>query len=54
MRNKVFLKINWVGLCENAWFPWQPVMLFSRNGVDLQINHISAPTYLRHQNVVSN
>ena len=36
MRNKVVLKINWFGLCENAWFPWQPVMLFSRKGVDLQ------------------
>ena len=36
MRKKVVQKINWFGLCENAWFPWQPVMLFSRKGVDLQ------------------
>ena len=36
MRNKVVLKINLFGLCENAWFPWQPVMLFSSKGVDLQ------------------
>ena len=36
MRNKVVLKINWFGLCEDAWFPWQPVMLFSIKGVDLQ------------------
>ena len=36
MRNKVVLKINWFGLCEDAWFLWQPVMLFSRKGVDLQ------------------
>ena len=33
MRNEVVLKINWLRLCENAWFPWQPVMLFSRKGV---------------------
>ena len=36
MRNKVVLKINWFGLCENEWFPRQPVMLFSRMGVYLQ------------------
>ena len=21
---KFSYKINWYGLCENAWFPWQP------------------------------
>ena len=36
MQNKVVIKINRFGLCKNAWFPWQPVMLFSRKGVDLQ------------------
>ena len=24
MRNEGVLK-NWYGLCENAWFPWQPI-----------------------------
>ena len=24
MRNGVLLKTFWYGLCENAWFPWQP------------------------------
>ena len=21
-----FLKTKWYGLCENAWFPWQPLI----------------------------
>ena len=25
------------GLCENAWFTWQPPIYFSRMGVGLQI-----------------
>ena len=24
MRNEGVLK-HWYGLCENAWFPWQPI-----------------------------
>ena len=24
MRNEVVLK-KWYGLCDNAWFPWQPI-----------------------------
>ena len=52
MRNKVVLKINWVDLCEKAWFPWQPVMHFSRMGYTYKINNILAATYLRQQNSV--
>ena len=26
VQKKVVLKINWYGLCENAWFPGQPVI----------------------------
>ena len=26
VQNKVVLKMNWFWLCENAWFPWQPVI----------------------------
>ena len=26
VQNKVVLKINWYGPCENAWFPWQPII----------------------------
>ena len=25
MRNEGVLKRFWYGLCENAWFPWQPI-----------------------------
>ena len=32
MRNKV-LKMNLFGLCENAWFPWQPIILFKNGNV---------------------
>ena len=35
VQNKVVLKINWYGLCENTWFPWQPVIRFSIIRVDL-------------------
>ena len=30
MQNKV-IKMNLSGLCENAWFPWQPIVLL-KNG----------------------
>ena len=36
MRNEDVLK-NWYGLYENAWFPWQPLILFSRIRVGIQI-----------------
>ena len=26
-------KKHWYGLCENAWFPWQPLIRFSIMGV---------------------
>ena len=35
MRNEVVLKKFWYGLCENAWFPWQPIVDL-RMGVCLQ------------------
>ena len=27
MRNEVHLKTIWYGLCENAWFQWQPLIV---------------------------
>ena len=30
MRNAVVFKIFLYELCENAWFPWQPLISFSR------------------------
>ena len=30
MQNKVVLKNKWYELSENALFPWQPAILFSR------------------------
>ena len=35
MRNGVVLKNIWYGLCENAWFQWQPIADL-RMGVCLQ------------------
>ena len=35
MRNEGVLKIFWYALCENAWFPWQPIADL-RKGVCLQ------------------
>ena len=32
----LFLKLNLIWLCENAWLPWQLVMEFSRMGLYLQ------------------
>ena len=52
MRNKVVLKINWLDLCEKAWFPWQPAMRFLRMGYTYKINNLLATTYLRQQNSV--
>ena len=51
MQSKV-LKMNLSGLCENAWFPWQPIMLF-KNGA-YKITHILATTCPRLLNMVSN
>ena len=34
-------------LCVNAWFPWQPIMRFSRMGCTYKINHISPSSYSR-------
>ena len=31
-----FKNINLFGLCESAWLPWKPIVLFSRMGVYLQ------------------
>ena len=54
MRNEVVLKIIWYGLCENAWFPWQPIADL-RMGVCLyKIPHISAVTYPRLLNLNPN
>ena len=52
MGNKVVLKINWFDLCEYAWFPWQPVMRFSRMGVTYKVNNILDATYQKQQNLV--
>ena len=41
MPKKIILKVNIFGLCENAYFPWQPIMQFSKIGV----YHISVATY---------
>ena len=36
MHNKV-IKMNLSGLCENAWFPWQPIMLFKNGDVPTKL-----------------
>ena len=36
MKNKV-LKMNLSGLCENAWFPWQPIMLFKKGDMPTKL-----------------
>ena len=36
MQNKV-LKINLFGLCENAWFPWQPIMQIKNGDVPTKL-----------------
>ena len=45
MRNKVVLKINLFGLCENAWFQWQPIIR-SKLGQIYKINVFSASASL--------
>ena len=45
----------WFGLCENAWFPWQPVEHFTSmggGGVYLKIGDISDALYPRPLNMV--
>ena len=57
MQNKVPIKINLSGLCENVWFPWQPLMPFLNGGGGggaFKITHISAATNPRLLNMVSN
>ena len=53
-KKKVSPKINLFGLCENAWLPWQSLMLFLRMRVYLKINQILAVTYHRLLNLVPN
>ena len=36
MQDKV-LKISLTGLYENAWFPWQPIMLFKNGDVPTKL-----------------
>ena len=51
MREKKNKKINMLGLCENVWFPWQPIMSFSKIRVYYKINHTSVATYIRLLNL---
>ena len=46
-------KINLFGLCENAWFLWQPIA-DSRMGWAYKITYISAVSYPRQLDVVPN
>ena len=43
---KLFLKKCWYRLCENAWFPWQPIVDL-RMSYAYKITRISADTYPR-------
>ena len=55
MRNEVLLKAFWYGLCENAWFPWQPLLYDSRDwGVGLQIQSYLASSNPRALKLMSN
>ena len=53
MQNEGVLKKNWYGLCENAWFPWQPIADL-RMGVCLQKYSYLSVTYPRQLNLLSN
>ena len=53
MRNGGVLKKIWFGLCENAWFPWQPIADL-RWGYAYKSTHISAVTYPRLLNLIPN
>ena len=46
MGNEGVLKKNGFGLCEMAWFLWQPIANL-RRGSAYKITHISAVTYPR-------
>ena len=50
---KVSSKIFWFGLCEIAWFLWQPVANL-KGGSAYKITHISAVTYPRLLNLIPN
>ena len=52
LRNVLSKKKTISGLCENAWFPWQSIMLFSRMGCTYKVNHMSAATEPRLLNLV--
>ena len=55
MRNEGVLKKKniWFGLCEIAWFLWQPIANL-RRGSAYKITHISAVTYPRLLNLIPN
>ena len=63
MGNEGVFKKIWFGLCEIAWFLWQPIANLRRGSV-YKITHISAVTYprttklntklkLRHRPIIS-
>ena len=52
MGNEGVLK-NWFGLCEMAWFLWQPIANL-RMGSAYKITHISAVTYPRLLKLIPN
>ena len=53
MGNEGVLKKNWFGLCEIAWFLWQPIANL-RRGSAYKTNHISAVTNPRLLNLILN
>ena len=53
MRNEVVLK-DWYGLCENAWFPWQPIADLRMGGGGYAYKSISVVTYPKLLNVIPN
>ena len=50
---KVSSKKFWFGLCEMAWFLWQPIANLKR-GSAYKFTHISAVTYPRLLNLIPN
>ena len=53
MRNEGVQKKIWFGLCEIAWFLWQPIANL-RRGSAYKIIHISAVTYPRLLKLIPN